>query len=180
MSNVDPTGEDFWDVITGFFSGLGCNDDGDYQDANDYYGASLLGSAYADFVATHDIVYDFSLSAGYASGTIGYSYIQGNASGYTAGYVHVGGGASIGLLPVNGSVSIGIVDNASNPDAYNGNFLDISGVLGAGGDYCAWPGGSSATSITLATNVGGGVRYDYYILVNSHVNGANYYDLYQR
>ena len=128
---------------------------------------------------------DVSIGAGLPftplSATIGYSYLQGNASGYTAGYVHVGGGKSIGVMPVSGSVALGIVENANMPEAYSEWFWDVGASMGVGAEYCEWPGGSSATSITLSTEVaGGGVRMDYYILVHSEANGRPYYNLYQK
>lgn len=75
---------------------------------------------------------------------------------------------------------MGIVENAPNPEAYSDSFWNFSETLGIGVDYCYWPNGSSATSITLVSNISSGVRYDYYFLVRSEVDGQDYYDLYKK
>ena len=140
-----------------------------------------IGSKTTEFVLTHDVVYDYSVSGsvGNWGGTLGYSFIQGNASGYTADYIHVGGGYAPGILPISGSIGIGFVDDAPTPEDYEGFFVDGS-ISGLGGmEYCMWPGGASAMSITIGTNVSGGVRLDNYVLVKSQKSNNTFYELYK-
>ena len=143
---------------------------------------NFIGKSTTKFLLTHDIVYDFSVSGGVGnwSGTLGYSFIQGNASGYTAEYIHIGGGYSPGIVPVSGAVGIGFVENATKPEDYAGFFVDGS-ISGLGGmEYCMWPQGASAMSIAISTNVSTGVRLDHYYLVKSQQSSTVFYDLYKR
>ncbi|MDR1321892.1 MAG: DUF4280 domain-containing protein [Gracilibacteraceae bacterium] len=178
----------FCDILKGFNSGIiiaAC--DGGLAVSNPYENEAafqvglMLGSGAQKFIEKHSFVFDVSinLSAGPFGLTIGYSYLisGADAGNYRAGYVHIGGGISIGVMPVSVAASLGIVDNAPAPEDYAGRFYDVSAAFGIGAETCWWPDGASAISITLVTDIGAARRRDYYFLVHS---STRRYDLYRR
>jgi RHS repeat-associated protein len=99
-------------------------------------------------------------------------------------YPHFGLGISVGANSKNRfgypgfSYTIGIINNLVKSKDYTGFFLDYNGTFcGIGGDYCYWPGGTSAAGFTFnltdfilaianeEPNVGGSFRIDYYFMV---------------
>lgn len=172
------------------------------DDETDYQLARNVGYDTTEFWGTHDFVFDASASAPASeilsnigvvvtnstldaaleelSLTFGISYILANDSNYDALYTHIGtgGGAYVSVLPVDLSFSIGVVNNAPTPSSYAGPFVDISANMLGGIDYCYYPNGASATSLTIATSPGVGVRADYYELVWSDTSGHSYWAIF--
>lgn len=118
-------------------------------------------------IAKNDIVADasVSISAPFAPvyGKVGASKVISIRKNIDQNYLHAGAGVSTpSLIPITLSYSVGVVKNVNKPSDYAGPFIDMGFGSGIGYDFCFWPGGSRAHSITFSTNYGAYFGGDYY------------------
>ena len=59
-----------------------------------------------------------------------------------------------------------MVNGVNKPQNHAGSFLDMGGGGIRGFDYCWWPNGSSAFSLTVSNSYGAYIGYDYYWCLN--------------
>jgi len=136
---------------------------------------------FAEFTKNNQLVVDASASISLSKiplvnkipvirDTAGVSFGYSKVIGYSVNedYFHIGVGGSKGtsiLGPISINAGIGFVTpdaNGYDPGDYGGPFYDFSSSFLLGVDHCGWENGSSATLITIGTDIGITVKMDYY------------------
>jgi hypothetical protein len=117
--------------------------------------AYQAGYATADFMATHDLAVEASITVDPGVGndvTAGVSIVNGSEA-----YVFVGGGYSISMASVSGTVSIGVVNNYRGTGSAGGFQASVSGPQPVGLTFSGnplKPNGTVTMALSVSTDVG--------------------------
>ncbi len=126
---------------------------------------------FTEFMYEHDFVFDISVSLGtplkIVNAKVGVSKVLSPSKNINASYVHAGAGLSTpSKLPFNITYSVGIVNKVNTKENYAKHFFDIGAAAAYGFDYCFYPDGASAYSLTIGSAYGAYGGYDYYWCLN--------------